>query len=270
MNPVSKAIADIKRTIPADILRRAFLRPENGLFATATQSIDEAIRREVIWGRVMEDTNLVGGQEVRIEITGMMYEQVNALQRVYRIPKDKTGGKSITSVLNVTYGSSIYLATSAGMASMGCSSSGLTDMLQTVLNSSGSVPDVGEATCQLIGENVILVEMGNFRPYYMYLRCIVSQNPNLEGLQLRSYIDFSQLCQFACKSYIYNKLIIQMGDGQLQGGQQLGVFKEIVDRYSDAEELYMTFLKEKWTKIMFMNSGESMSRFIRSQIGAHR
>lgn len=270
MNPVSKALADIKREIPKEILNRAFLRPENGLFATATQSIDEAIRARVIYGRVMEDTNLVGGAEIRVELTGMPFEQTDSLRRVYRIPKIKTGGRTIMSALNVSFGSSSYMATVGGMASQGCGSSGLTDLLQAVMSSHSNIPDTGEASCQLVGENVIMVEMGNYNPYQLYLRCVVSHDPNLSHLQLRSYMDFSELCVFACKAHIYNTLIIQMGDGQLQGGQNLGVFKEIVDGYSDANELYKTFIKEKWTKIMFMNDNEKMNRFIRGMLSNQR
>ncbi len=270
MNPISKAIADIKRIIPKEILNRTFLRPENGLFATATQSIDDAIRTTVIWGRVLEDTNLVGGAEIRVELTGMPYTQPDNLRRVYRIPKDKTGGRTIVSALNVSFGSSVYMASSAGMATVGCGHSTLTDLGQAVLNSGQNIPDVSEASVQLIGENVVMVELGNYHPYFMYLRCIVAHDPYLSHLQLRSYIDFSKLCTLACKAHIYTTLVVQMGDGQLQGGQTLGVFKDIVDEYRDSNELYEEFLREKWTKIMFMNDNEKMNRFIRSSIGFQR
>lgn len=270
MNPVSKAIADVKRSIPKEILHRTFLRPENGLFATATQSIDEAIRINVIYGRVLEDTNLVGGAEIRVELSGMPYEQPNNLQRIYRIPKDRTGGRTIMSALNVTFGSSVYMASSAGMATQGCGSNSLTDLAQAVMNSALNIPDIAEASVQLIGENVVLVEMGNYHPYYMYLRCVVSHDPNLTHLQLRSYIDFSQLVLLATKAHIYNVLAVPMGDGQLQGGQTLGIIKDIVDEYRDANELYLEFLRTKWTKIMFMNDNEKMNRFVRSQISHQR
>lgn len=263
MNPVSKAIADIKRQIPKEILNRAFLRPEYGLLGTATQSIDDQIRIKVIQGRVMEDTNLVGGAQIRVELTPLPFAQPNLLQRVYRIPKDRTGGRTIMSVTNVTFGSSQYMASSSGMATQGCGSSTITDLAQAVLNSQSNIPDVGETSCQLIGENVVMVEMGNYHPYYIYLLCTVAHDPNLSHLQLRSYVDFSKLCVLAAKAYIHNELIIQMGDGQLQGGQTLGVFKDTVDSYSDANELYEEFLREKWTKIMFMNDGNKMDRFSR-------
>lgn len=270
MNPISKAISDIKRVIPREVLNRAFLRPESGLFATATQSIDDAIRTIVIWGRVLEDTNLVGGAEIRIELTGMPYSQPDNLRRVYRIPKEKTGGRTIMSALNVSFGSSLYMASSAGMASQGCGSSTLTDLAQALLSSGQNIPDVSEASVQIIGENVIMVELGNYHPHFLYLRCVVSHDPYLTHLQLRSYIDFSKLCTLAVKAHVYTTLIVQMGDGQLQGGQQLGVFKDIVDEYRDANELYEEFLRDKWTKIMFMNDNEKMNRFVRSQLSHQR
>ena len=38
------------------------------------------------------------------------------------------------------------------------------------------------------------------------------------------------------------------------------IIKEIIDGYSDAEELYKTHLKEKWMKVSKMNDTQSWQR----------
>jgi hypothetical protein len=57
-----------------------------------------------------------------------------------------------------------------------------------------------------------------------------------------------------------------MDSTYLQGGQSLGVFKEIVDEYRESQSLYELELHEKWGKINLMNDTESFTRFVRLSI----
>ena len=50
----------------------------------------------------------------------------------------------------------------------------------------------------------------------------------------------------------------------------LGKFKDIIEEYSDANELYETYLTEKWQKISFCNDRESYGRFVKLIVGGPR
>ena len=89
-------------------------------------------------------------------------------------------------------------------------------------------------------------------------------------MQMRYIRQFSELCVYAVQAYIYNEYIIQMDIGELHGGQNLGKFKEIIESYQDADELYRTFLREKMGKIFVMNDTESYTRFLRGVMGGRR
>jgi hypothetical protein len=68
------------------------------------------------------------------------------------------------------------------------------------------------------------------------------------------------------KRYIYVNRIIAMGNAEIRGGYDLGVFKSTIGEYSDASELYKTMLKEKIKKIFFMNDRTRFANHLRSMI----
>ena len=61
-----------------------------------------------------------------------------------------------------------------------------------------------------------------------------------------------------------------MDKGRLEGGAELGRFREVIDSYSDAEEQYQDYLLNTWQKVAFMNDRESYERFTKMMIGAYR
>jgi hypothetical protein len=71
---------------------------------------------------------------------------------------------------------------------------------------------------------------------------------------------------WAVKAYLYNKLIVPINSGYLSGGQELGMFKSVLEGYSDAEENYQTYLKEIWGQVAFMNDTSRYSYFISSML----
>jgi hypothetical protein len=92
----------------------------------------------------------------------------------------------------------------------------------------------------------------------------------MSHIQPRSYKAFCKLVEYAVKAFIYNEYIIEVDMGELRGGHNLGKFKDIIEGYSDAEELYSTYLTEKWQKIAFQNDRESLTRFLKLTVGGPR
>lgn len=267
MSAIGKAIDEVKFRIPRPVLETVFIKRAERWRQTP-MSIDEHILNEVVRPRVMVDCNLCGGTEVFIPLDGVPVERGNDYTSVYRIPKNKTQNRTILSVLNITFSDPTKVS-SYGVAA-GAQNSMMMQIGQSVMDAMGSIPVTSTAYVQLIAENTVMVRDTVVLPANIYLRCVLANDENMSHIQLRSYRAFSKLVEYAVKAYIYNEYVIPMDMGELHGGQALGRFKEIIDSYADAEELYQTYLNEKWEKISFMNDRETFTRHMRLLIGGAR
>jgi len=267
MNAVSKAIDELKFRIPLPILEAVFLERSRA-WNLPVEPLSFHILNEVIRPRVFIDCNLLGGTEVYIRLEGLGFVRPNDFITVYKIPKDRTQGRTISAVLNITFndptGTSYY-----GL-STGCQSTQLMALAQGLVDTAGTIPVTTTATVQLVGENTVMVKDTTLLPSTTFLRCILAADETMSHLQLRTYPKFAKLVELAVKAYVYNEYVIRMDVGELYGGHALGRFKEIVDGYADSNELYETYLHEKWQKISLMNDSESYGRFLRTVVGGQR
>ena len=102
MNPISKAVSEIKFRIPREILNEIFTERQYTMrFKPVT--VDEQIISKVLRARVLVDCDLVGGTEAMISLDGLQYDMTDRYMAVYRIPKDRTQGRTITSVQSLSY-----------------------------------------------------------------------------------------------------------------------------------------------------------------------
>lgn len=277
MNPIQKAVDDLKFRIPRPVLQRAFVDRLGTWRNNQRVSLDEQIISLVIRPRVMVDCNLVGGSQVLISLNGLPQEKPTEYMTVIHIPKDRTEGKSINSVLNVGFIGLAYLASWAGMNSAGsfatygsAENTALMTATAGMMTAFDKIPMVSTARVELIAENTILVRDSiNLAPD-MTLRCVLANEENLNNLQLRSYRHFSSACEHAVKAYIYNTLLINVDQGELQGGVQLGTIKQVVDSYADAEQNYQDFMTNVMEKVMFMQDETSYMRYMKLLIGGNR
>lgn len=267
MNALAMAINHVKFTVPREILDAVFIERSRFLRQTP-MTVDAHITNEILRARVLPELNLVSGTEMFVSLQGIASTRVNQFTSVYNIPKSRTGGRVIMSVLNVTF--SDPTATSNYGTATGCGSTEMLVTAQAMVDAMGTIPITSTAHVQLVGENTVMVRDTVLLPANVYLRCIVANDSNLSHLQIRSYRAFFKLVEFAVKAYIYNTYIIPMDVSELYGGQALGRFKEVIDGYSDAEELYQTHMREVMAKVMFMNDTETMTRFTRLLTGGRR
>lgn len=264
MNAIKKALDEIRYNIPRPILEEAFIVQQvrqRGLRV----SLDTKIRELVIDPRVLVDCDIVGGVELSIDISSLMPEVLDAGVLLYRIPKSLTQGRSITSALSLSFGR----GAASGISGLSSNSSALLDGLQGVLDSASPIPVVAVADVTLVGENTVLVKDQYAIPTDGWLRVLVSNDPELNNIAPASYHNFSQLAILAVKAYIYNHMVIPMDEGQLHAGMQLGRFREIVDGYADANEMYLQFLNETWRVTAFHNDPERHRRHLRLILGGN-
>jgi len=275
MDAIRKAISEVRFRIPKAILEKAFINRVASWRQTTQTNIDDQILNLVIKARVLIDCDLVGGIQAIIPLEGLYLDKPDLRTTVVHIPKDRTQGRSIVSVLNVSYISQSQMGgfgNSINYGSMQTSGENTAVMggALGMMNALDKIPVTSSAHAILISENTILVKDVISTPGNAFLKCILSNDDNLNNIQIRSYPAFCKLVEFAVKSYIYNTLVIEVDTAELQGGQALGIFKTVMEGYSDAEENYQDYLKNTWTAIAVMNDTAQYRTLLKLSIGSNR
>lgn len=278
MNALQYAVNMIKHQIPQEVLQVAFNIDENASTVNLT-SLDEKILRKCIRNRVMIDANVVGGVELTIPLNQVTPAFFEDTYTVYFIPPELTMNREIISVLGLTslpFGSGYngnIPSSGGGHAAPYSMSPTINSNYNAVMNVADRIGDAAaisgifhNAHTEIVGYNTVAV-YSYYRTLAMLgLRVVIENDNNLNNIQPRSYNVLGTLCSLAVKAYIYNKLSIAINNGYLSGGQDLGMFKNIVDSYSQAEEDYQVYLREKWAKVAFMNDNVRHTRQIISMI----
>lgn len=255
MDLITKAIQDVKWAIPREILRMAYQENRvNGILQVAN-SLDDAIRNRTIIPRVVVDTDIVGGQTLIVSLDGIAPKSIDEHNYIFEIPPERTDHRTIISVLAINYYRSenlpAYQFNSAPAISpmMG---SELSMSAQRAMNSRGSIPIVSTAECSVVGHNVIMVRNHLKTAAMTQIRCRVENDQNLANLPIKVAPQFSKLCIYAAKAFIYNELIVKLDRGRIDRGHELGAIKSIIDSYADAEENYQTYRDEQWAAVTVM------------------
>ncbi len=267
MSALAKASSEIRWSIPIQVLEEAFKEPRTHYSHLNSLSLDERIYRKVIRDKVLEDCDIVSGQEVLVSLSGITPEYVDSITSLYTIPLDKTAGRSISAVLSVS-----YLPFQTGTnhfnpsVNANCDNPDTMTTGQKVFDSHASMIPVSTAYTEIVGENVVMVRNQSYSAINYFLRCRVVNDQNLNNIERASWKKFAELCVLAVKAYVYNTLRVKMGNAFLSGGQELGVFKEVVESYSDAKELYDTYLDEQWAAVANMNDTHSHLRYLKMMV----
>ncbi len=257
MNAIDYVLNEINLSIPKSIRHYAFVSLNNqyGLLPISEQSI---IRQKVIYNKLLLDCDLIAGEEVIIPFKNTPYKELEDNKVVYRIPKSKLQGRTITSVLSVSSGDhrldthmNNYYPSSTLMASVD-------RVFDAAVNQGGLVTN----RVKLIGENNILLE-DRLTYNDLYLRCVLSYDKALSNFSPKAYPALAHAGVLACKAIIYNDTILEIDASMLMGGVAIGRFKEVVDSYSDTLSLYNEYLKTHLTKILMQQDKEAHSRHLR-------
>jgi hypothetical protein len=262
MNAIMYSLNEIRHQIPNQILHASMTYGEDPQLL-ALSSLEDKVLRKIIRPRVLLGANVVAGIEHLVSLQGVRPTFTEPYYTVYHIPPDLLMNKEIISVLSITHmpSSSFTQLNGAlgGYAShYGASaSSGQSGAVMNVAGRIGAAANpavvMTNAHLELVSRNTVAVyahynTLGNFG-----LRVVLENDENMNNIQPRSYQSFSTLCVLAVKAYIYNKMIIPVNTGFLSGGQELGVFKSIIENYSEADEQYRLYLTNVWAATAFMN-----------------
>lgn len=263
LDALSRALADVKRQVPTQILNEAFKSylPFNRSKLT---SIDNEITNNVIRPRVMMDCSLLGGQEVRIPLTEAEYEMVDATTQIYRFPKELTNNRTIISALAVEFYNPYMMSWLPQPDNM-CQSPLTLQMGKQMIDAYTPQPKTFNGRITMVGENTILLQGFNLPTSNYVLRCLLEYDDYMSGLNPRHYRYFARLCILAVKAYCYHALFIETGEAEIRAGRELGKWMQILEGYSDCEDQYQELL-EKWPKLAMLSDDESMSHFYRQMV----
>lgn len=285
-NFFSIAINKIKNCIPNEILVDAFIGNKfdnyNRNYPNDSPiSLDAIIKDEIIYKRVHMDLNLKNTNRVYVSLKNAKIERVYfneydfRFQYVCVIDKEATGGRSIISPIEISY-SNTYSTLQNQSSYSGSSYMGRGGMVSNATYSLSNAIDsngpLSSARVSLINENTILIADNVILPRLSntYLLCLLSIDDNFSDLKPKSIPYVTDLVLYATKAYIYNKMILKIDQGRLVGGQELGRYREIIDSYADAENMYKELLEEKIGKILFMNNDDLMRSYISGMLGGVR
>jgi hypothetical protein len=281
-NVFNVSINKVKNSIPEMILVDTFLKNQYN-YRDLPVSLDERIKEEVIYKRVFIDLNLRSNNTVNIplrnaQIKNVPLENNNTMygyNYVVILDKADIGGRSIISPITLKY-YNYYMNngyTNTWDGYNGVHGGGLVNGLTNSL--SGATDDaspLSSARLSLLSENTILINNCSLIPNLnsCQIECIVSNDESLSDIKPKVMPYISDLVVLATKAYIYNKMVLALDQGRLIGGHELGRYREIIDSYADANQMYDEMLENKINKILFMNNDKLMENYVKATFGGRR
>lgn len=264
MNPITKALDEIRFTIPIEILNQVFVSQDMQTCG-AMISLDARIRETVLEPRVFVDMNLIGGTEYFVNLQApVRSEYADPYQVVYYIPDEVVQNRQIVQVYSVHFG---LLGYSTAALSLGYGDSAMGSELRKVLDSALKTPPAMTSYINLIAHNVVLVRYAYMPSAAAFMRVRLASDAMFSDIRPTAIHDFAKLCALGVKAYIYNKMVMPMGQAYLSGGQAFGAFQDAVMGYSDVEQQYQDALR-KWKKTALYNDPEAKHRYLRTLVGA--
>lgn len=265
MSIVKRTIRKLTNTIPIQLLNEAFsydyhLAPTRQLKLTSHLPIETHIEDEVWTGMVYHDINDMAGQSVEIELGGITPKPYvhtrlgNISGMVFHVPEHLRDGRNI---LSVTAASSNLYNVGGNIAPGANYGRTFLDSLANKMldHATGVQGQTTPPTIAYIGCNNILVYGNYLSLLTLRVRCDIENDINLSNFDRNASNAFYLLMEQATKMMIYNRLSIPIDQARLEGGFELGRFREILDGYSDADKLYQELLAQ-WPIVALFNDDE--------------
>lgn len=261
MNALQYALNNIHMVIPNMILELAF-RDDN-VNVNQLMSLDEKMLRKCIRPMILVDMSVVNGIPISIDVSQCTVQWLVGNEYVITVPKYLTNNQPLISVDD-------FVNPSASLNSLvgGCPANGqLVGEGMNMYNNLAMINVMQTARLELIGENRVYVSDPRGMPMSGTLKATISHNANLENIHAKLFPVVAHLMILGVKSFIFNRLSLELDQGFIYGGHELSKVVEIVEDYRDSREMYVEYLTTTWKKNAYFNSATNMGSYIKSMLG---
>jgi hypothetical protein len=243
-DPIKYVLSHIFQNIPHEILTEAFI-PKN---KQIVNTVDYYIQQDIIEKKVLLDCNLFAGKKKNILLTQEMLEMTNlpvnysilssANIGLYRIPPHAREYTDLSHVIELRYPYSASGYAGVNFPAMANFGQTVTSKGMDILNSHTFANTDNPPRPVLLTNNLVKLDPPQFNHIDYLLVCILKYNNRFTNLNPDAIRPLAELALSATKAYIYNKLIIYLNKVAIEGGQEIGRFKEMVEKYESEAERY--------------------------------
>ena len=247
-NAMEQALIRINSTIPKEIIQYAFQARDPW---ERSLTVEQLIIKRVIHYRVLANINVFGGKATEIVLQPEYLESIqmtkdDAVSRtgpfsLYRIPPEVRENSPIVEVHSLNY-SGNYSSFMPNQVWRGASSAPAA--AEAVLDSHTFASSPPKPQVQLLSGDLVKLTPSQHATVCWVMYCRIAYDPEFTNLNTSALETFSKVCEHAVKAYIYNEKVIEINRAFLEHGVDLGVFKEIIDRYAESEERYNELISE--------------------------
>lgn len=266
MSTINYAISKVRQHIPTLALEQTFFALLNHRTRIPI-TLESRIQDEVIQKMVLPDMNVIGGTTIIIPLNECTILEQDQAVTVFQIPSHVTDNRQITSVMEMMTPGTGLANSSFNSMGIGSNGSEIGTAAMQQLNSMKSMQKISEGRTKLINSNTVMVEGSYYYNNFCMLKVVVGHDNGLSSIDHRNSLAFAELVVLATKAYIYNTNIIEINEGVVLGGAQMGVYKDIVDGFSDALEMYHDYLRTTWAKVDKLNDHLTRNSLISLMVG---
>lgn len=265
MKAIEHAINTVMNSdIPIQILEDTFI-DKRARRLGRRMSVDQGIRDKVILNKVRPDLSAIGGMAVVVDLVSTPYTYVDAWSREYTIPPSITDGRQIVSINRVGMRrTAVYDAPNVSRTGSYKAENPYNKAIHDVVDSHSSLPQISNSDVEVVTGNVIRVRDNYAFSYDLEAEILLELSEDLKEIKPAYYQDLGQLTLSATKAHIYRTLALQLDKTKLESGRDFSRYKEFIDGWSDAWQIYQDQLNEKWYKILVLNDPYRKRKHIQS------